>query len=401
MGELPVRIARARMQLMLREPYLAAAVARLPVVDATELPWCRTMATDGYHIYIDTKFCDDLTEDEIAFVLAHELLHCVLGHIDRRGSRERQRWNYAIDYATNALLVAAGMRMPADSLYSRDYQGMTAEEIYERLPPDIAREGGYADRAFSERGGKTLPRGGRIDLHIDPQDHEGAAARAADFPSTEERRRIRRLLASGIRGHLPGREAGLFAEEIRAATTPKVHWQHLLARFVSGLRRTDYRLYPFHRKHLWRGLYLPSTGVPGPEHLVVAVDTSGSMSAAVLSQILGELDRLRAVTECLLSLLECDTVIQRVTVNDPYQDSRPSSGRQALRGGGGTDLRPPFEWVRKRLHSGVHPAPEALIYMTDGFGPMPERAPGIPVLWVVPRHGVPKVPFGTLLRLEV
>lgn len=385
---------------MLREPYIAAAVARLPMIDATDLAWCRTMATDGYYIYINTQFCETLSEEETAFVLAHEVLHCVLGHIDRRSGRERERWNWAIDYATNALLVDAGMKMPAHGLYSRDFHGMTAEEIYDRLPADPGPRDPGEDKAGASAGGDATGRSASADRHIDPQDPEGASLRASEFPSTEERRQIRMGLTAALRGKLPGREAGLFAEEIRAATTPRVHWQHVLARFVSGLRRTDYRLFPFNRKHLWRDLYLPSLGVPGPEHLVVAVDTSGSMSSAVLAQVLAEIDRLRSATECTLTLLECDTIIQRITVTDAYQETRLQGSTRSFKGRGGTDLRPPFEWVTAELWSGRYPAPEALIYMTDGFGPMPQRAPGVPVLWIVPRHGMPDVPFGSMLRME-
>jgi predicted metal-dependent peptidase len=131
------------------------------------------------------------------------------------------------------------------------------------------------------------------------------------------------------------------------------------------------------------------------------VDTSGSMSNEVLAQVLAEIDRLRSVTECRLTLLECDAIIHQVLVTDPYQQTHPSGKRHAFHGRGGTDLRPPFAWVAEQLRSGGHPAPEALIYMTDGFGPMPEKEPGVPVLWIVPGHGVKQVPFGTMLRLEV
>lgn len=39
--------------------------------------------------------------------------------------------------------------------------------------------------------------------------------------------------------------------------------------------------------------------------------------------------------------------------------------------------------------------------MTDGYGPMPEKEPGVPVLWIVPEYGVKQVPFGTMLRLDL
>ena len=50
---LPPRVLRARMQLMLAHPYLAAALARLPIVNGADFGWCRTMATDGYYIYVN------------------------------------------------------------------------------------------------------------------------------------------------------------------------------------------------------------------------------------------------------------------------------------------------------------------------------------------------------------
>src|SRR5205085_3179824 len=105
---------------------------------------------------------------------------------------------------------------------------------------------------------------------------------------------------------------GEMQREIGRATRSVVPWQTLLARFFSDLRRTDYRMYPFNKKHLWRGIYLPSAGVPGPDHIVLAVDTSGSVSATELGQFVAELDRLRSFTDCRLTLLHCDAAIQRV-----------------------------------------------------------------------------------------
>ena len=52
-----------------------------PVVNAADLPWCDTMATDGYYIYVNPAFCARLTGPEIAGVFAHELLHCIEGKL--------------------------------------------------------------------------------------------------------------------------------------------------------------------------------------------------------------------------------------------------------------------------------------------------------------------------------
>jgi predicted metal-dependent peptidase len=372
------------MQLMLAHPYLACALARLPVVNAAEMGWCRTMATDGYYIYVNPSFCEGLAEDEITGVFAHELLHCVFGHIDRRGDRQRRLWNVAVDHATNLLLLDFGFRLPKGGLYDPRFRGQTAEQIYARL-----RAEGWCDSVEG------------FDLHIEPGDLEGMSERARDFPSLDERRRLRgtvlRDMARERERRGQGRWPGEIQREIDRACRSVVPWQTLLARFFSDIRRTDYRLYPFNKKHLWRGIYLPSAGVPGPDHIVLAVDTSASVSKAELGQFVAELDRLRAFTDCTLTLLHCDAAVQRVEVTTARAATVLPEGR-GLAGGGGTDFRPVFEWVRQRQQKG-EPPPDALIYCTDGVGTFPAAAPAYPLVWIVTALSKAKFPFGQVIRL--
>src|SRR5262249_33641072 len=123
MSELPPRVLRARMQLMLAHPYLACALARLPVVNAAALEWCRTMATDGYSIYVRPPFGGTLREAGIPGVFAHGVLHGVRGPLDRRGDRQRGVWNVAVDHATNLLLTDFGFRLPANGYSDRRFAG--------------------------------------------------------------------------------------------------------------------------------------------------------------------------------------------------------------------------------------------------------------------------------------
>ena len=90
----------------------------------------------------------------------------------------------------------------------------------------------------------------------------------------------------------------------------------------TGLRKDNYRLLPPNKKHLWRGIYLPSLGVPGPDHIVVAIDTSGSMSDRILSEILGEVDRLRSISQCSMTLIQCDAKIQKVEHFDECEETQ-------------------------------------------------------------------------------
>ena len=406
MTDLPREILQARVKLMLGEPYLASAIARFPVVNAYDMDWCDTMATDGYYIYVDPSFCASLSQDEIAFVFAHEVMHCILGHIDRRGKRRHDLWNQAIDYATNLMLVELGLKMPKVGLLDRAYRGMTAEDIYDRLAKQAKEEPAKGGAGMLPPSGGQPPEGdvgeskpasGGWDLHIPPDDLRGQGVRAREFPSAEERKRMRVTITRAMGEKLRGTAAGLFESEIQQARGGQIPWRTLISRFFTGLRRDDYRLMPPNKKHLWRGIYLPSMGAPGPNHIVVAVDTSGSMSDEDLGQILGELDKLRSVTQCRLTLIQCDAKIQKVDVFDEYSPTRLD--RYKFLGGGGTRFEPVFDWIRDQSRQGMFQL-DALIYLTDGFGSFPPKAPFYPVLWIMTEHSRPDVPFGEVIRMR-
>lgn len=383
--DFPPSLMRARLQLMLAHPYLASGLARLPLVDATQHSWCPTMATDGHLIYVNTQWCAKLTQDELLSVFAHELLHCVLGHIDRRGQRERRRWNMAIDYAVNNLLAEFGFRLPATALFEPRFRGLTAEQIDDQLQThhwSIASD---------------------FDRHLDPDESDGQIYRGTSFPSLNERRwlsaEMSRAMAQAYRnrrGNLPGS----FALELQTTTSRRLSWRELLAQLIVGLRRSDYRLYPPNHKHIHRGIYLPALGVPDIEHLTLAVDTSGSMGPDQLGLIAAELDQLRAMTGATLTLIECDAIVQRVSEVESDQPTVVPrlAGRPHLLGGGGTDFCPVFDWIESQQRDGY--TTSALIYCTDGLGVFPPHPPDYPVIWIATPGCTESFPFGEVIFLH-
>lgn len=391
--ELPREVSQARIKLMLDEPYLASAVARFPLVNAEKMDWCETMAVDGYYIYVNPAFCQKLSTAEITFVLAHEVMHCVLGHLDRRGQREPDLWNQAADYATNLMLVQMGLTMPKEGLINDQYQGLTAEQIYERLQQKASQGSGGGDSKDDSSAGE-IRKG--WDLHIGPDDMRGQSTRAREFPTAEERKRLRVSLTKSLEPRLRGVAPGLFDSEIRQAQGGQVPWRTLLSRFFTGLRRDNYRLMPPNKKHVWRGIYLPSMGAPGPSHIVVAIDTSGSMSDDILADVIAEIDKLRSATECRLTLIQCDADIQKVEEFDEY--SGTSFARYRVFGRGGTSFKPVFNWIRDQSQRGIYQF-DTLIYLTDGYGDFPEKSPNYPVLWIMTKSGKSEAPFGEVIKM--
>ena len=411
MERLPFKLRRARLQLMLKHPYLASAVARFPICIRSGQEGVSTMATDGYRIYANTEFVERISSDQLLGVLAHELMHNLLGHLEREQGRDPGRWNVAIDHAANLMLEEMNFTLPDPKCCERRFYGLTAEEIYKQLPD--GRDAENWDLHLSADLKKSPGAAGSDSLSSqqkngDSDDSASGVEETGDQPTPLELQRIREgLRREMIReveslaraGKLPGNLPGFLKQEFQMAGAAQIPWQDLLSRFMSGLRRSDFRSFPFNRRHLWRGICLPSVGTPGPEHLVAAIDTSGSMSDQLLSQILSELDRIKSVAESGLSIVECDHDIGRVREYEPWESSSLEFNRWQFTGRGGTSLRPPFEWLdRKIRHEGQ--VPDAMIYMTDGYGDFPDECP-IPTLWAVPESGLDseRFPFGEVLRI--
>jgi predicted metal-dependent peptidase len=381
--ELSQGLMRARLQLMLRYSYLAAAVARFPLQEVAGEAWCRTAATDGYNIMVNPAYFAPLSEDERMGILAHEVLHCLLGHIDRRDKRDRFLWNVAIDFAVNFFLLDNGFKLPSGLLYDIRFKGKTAEDIYAEI----------IKTAMKSKADWVL-----WDSHLDPGDVEGKRFRIADFPAEVERRRLRGQLSREFCSKLSRREAGMLSEEIKLAGQAKVRWQEVLAQFFKGISHNDYSLYPFNKKHLWRGILLPSMKAPGLNHIVVAIDTSGSMETQTLSAVLAEIDALRGIANCAITLIQCDLVIHWVKRYEAWEVSTADFTHMKMKGRGGTSLVPPFQWVVSRENEDPNP-PDAFIYLTDGYGDFPEHAPSFPCLWITPEDAFDKFPFGQVLRV--
>jgi predicted metal-dependent peptidase len=187
--------------------------------------------------------------------------------------------------------------------------------------------------------------------------------------------------------HLPDSIARMVEEIIN----PKIDWREALRRFVSALARDDYSWTPPNRRYIHQGLYLPSLRSEKLGDIVVAVDTSGSISPKDLDQFGAELTAIMEEhpgTEA--HVVYCDTAIRGTA--HVTSDDLPLT--LEARGGGGTDFRPPFAWVEEQNIN-----PVALVYLTDMECSRFPDAPTYPVLWVRTGSGGGDAPFGEVIDL--
>jgi predicted metal-dependent peptidase len=396
LAEIEQSVLKARIALSLRQPFLASAIMRLPIKDATCYGWCKTMATDGYHIFFNANWVANLSQSEIRGVLAHEVLHVIFQHSSRRVNREPELWNVAADHAINLLLIEQGFSLPKGGFANNTYRGMSAEKIYSLLQSKTSFP--LADKRSKAGTNETSENSGEIPVIgtdvLDPDSPEVMGARDLDMPDIAQLNEICATLRVDAVSKLQGSAAGFFKSECIAIEESRIDWRDLLRGWLVDRIKSDWSMWPCSKKHLHRGLYMPSLGVEAPGHIIFAIDTSGSISDQELAEIFAEVRAYRETFPCQLTVIQCDAKIHSVTTYEEM-DGEEIPPKVQLLGRGGTDFRPIFQWIDENA-VGAH-----LIYATDGQGSFPDTEQTGGVIWLLTSdHLLPsKFPFGVCVKI--
>ncbi|HHJ19772.1 MAG TPA: hypothetical protein ENJ84_08110 [Gammaproteobacteria bacterium] len=437
------KLQAARTRLILDKPFLGALVLRLPMVQASS-HWCKTTATDARKFYFNAEFIARLSASKVQFVLAHEALHCALSHFARRQHRVKAHWDAACDYAINPLLIEDGLEPPEGSLYLREFEGMTAEEIYpcihesETQTPldhhvydDDHQEGGgqpqSAGEGDSETRGKPQASTAGADSsdedsgqqppsqdNINPrQDDSGSpsieeqaqggeesdeSGDGAPRPNPLSRQEIetlstqwqQRMVGAAQQAMQAGKMGGAMSRMINFMRHSRLPWRMLLDRYVSSIARDDYN---YSRPSARRGdpAIFPSLR-SAQLNMGVVVDTSGSVGDQEIGEFLSEVNAIKSQMRCQVTLMACDAELARGCpwVFEPWEELKLPDH---IQGGGGTRFTPPFEHLNQ---ADIHP--DVVIYFTDAQGQFPETEPYYPVIWLV--KGKQPVPWGQRVQLN-
>lgn len=115
--------------------------------------------------------------------------------------------------------------------------------------------------------------------------------------------------------------------------------------------------------------------------LVIVIDTSGSVQGERIQSFLNTACGLLMAEDSFdhrteLRILECDAQVQRDTRIASRKALEAFLKTFQLHGGGGTDFRPAFEHVAELQKQGELRELKGILYLTDGEGTYPVRAPG-------------------------
>jgi predicted metal-dependent peptidase len=367
------RIAASQIRLTVSHPFFAALLMMAPVriTDSVE-----TAATDGQELLFNPAFMAPLSAEQLDGLVVHEVLHCALMHIPRRRGRDRLLWNIAADIHVNGLIgKERHLCLPEGAVVDTTLEHLSADEIYEVL----RKEGTPRSIKLLD-----LPAGGPPGV--------GQSEAEGELLEVRWKAAIHRAIAAASlasSGRIPER----ILREFRAACEPTIDWKSQLWRW---LVRTPDDFQGFDRRFAWRRIYLEQLEGESIQ-ADVCIDTSGSVNDEQLGAFLSELRgilRAYPTVRCRLWYADCEC-------HGPFEIDDTNHLPEPI-GGGGTDFRPFLERAEADSAGTRHShEPRLLVYLTDGHGTFPTRAPNAPVMWAVVPGGLEssKFPFGTVVRM--
>jgi len=351
--QLERKLETARSHALMDHPFFGTLLCPMDMKPKNDI---ETFATNGISIYYNEEYADSLATELVMGVLLHEVMHPAFFHLTRRGHRDPTVWNMACDYAINPLLIKYNIRLPDDALVDDKYDDWSADAIYNDLIEQGCKGGGQ----LGDVGGTGYF-----------EDSGMSSSEKQEVENEWKQRLVAAVESCKLRGTVPGE----FEALIEKFLEPKVLWGEKLRMYANDLVRYDSTWSKLNKRFLDQDIYLPSIKkMNGINKLVVAIDTSGSVSDTLLSQFGGELTCIMEdcdIEECVILYVDAEVNhVQRI-VSDDLPISLEVKGR------GGTDFIPAFTWVEENNEE-----PSLFIYLTDMYGSFPEYAPDYPVIWV-------------------
>ncbi len=406
------RIRRGLKLLTVPLPYLSGLAAKVRVSLDDRVPTMGVFATG--RIVVNPAFTEKLKEDELMFVLAHELLHLALRTHDRARGSQHLEFNYAHDYIINDILrlelgvehvPAGGLEMPGASKRSAEEIVLEMRRHAATMPSKTAVFDGEdttvgrvfgagrakiaSDRGEEAQAGDVLDRQREKEMFPDE-----VAAQAEDADAIKEVASAGLALAravgalKGLRGDDPGATSQVVTALRGLYRTP---WEVVLQRWMESVAPGERTFVRASR----RGADRSDLVMPGRRRegwmLNVIVDTSGSMAEEIPRALGAIADFCDAVAVDQIRLLQCD-----VSVTSDEWLSPTELAQYAVTGYGGSDLTPAMELLA------ADPQVRAAAIITDGDVQYPTDPMPYAVLWLLPPgHSAPFDPsYGRVVVMD-
>ena len=397
-------LTRVRTNMMLDQPFIGqlAVSLNLKFDDSME-----TAYTDGVSIGVNEEFFKGLLHKERTGIIAHEVFHVMLlHHIRKREWMPARTYQVAIDIVVNGMCLENRFTLPKDGILPENWEGgvneyfmlakKPVEEIVRYLMKKYPQQEELPDPKESGTGEcRDFPKEGKGDK-TESKEEQSKGSRPLTTAETlkREEQRVKTMIAQAYQasrkqGDLPASMDRI----VREILHPRIKWIRRIVQEIASHSKSKHVWPPFNRRFIHEGLYLHSMKGETIGNVVWATDTSGSVDQPTLDEMNAEFAGLARTYDGEFTCLSVDAAVQKVE----QFNSQNFPKRIEWKGGGGTNYRPAFRWVKENMKKRVN----VFVYATDGHcGRFPSEKPSYPVFWVLWDRTPFNPPFGEVLYVD-
>ena len=340
---------------------------------------------DSSHLYFHIdRVLRDFSKDPniISRVIAHMVMHMVLGHYDKNENRFRDiAEDMIVEYSLDMLGTPHVALPQADDrifVFERMLKKTGAPTV-DLLEEELSK--------VSEWQINTYPPLFCIDSH---ESRDGK-----EHPEWQEMSAQMMVEIEGFSKNLSGKTDALM-RVLRIRNRKQTDYRAFLRKFLTTRERVKLDVNEFDPAYYSYGIQLygniplidavEQSNSPMIEDFVIAIDTSGStMRGPVVSfieDVYDIMEQCEISRRTNLHIVQCDDNVRSDDVIRSRADMRRLIDNMEIKGGKGTDFRPVFDYVNYLLDEGEFNNLRGLIYFTDGIGTYPTKKPDYPVAFL-------------------
>ena len=376
-----IDLSKIAKKLMLDEPFYGLFLLTLNKRENTQIPTaCVSLQGINQSLEINPEYWNSLPELQRIGLLKHELLHIMFHHflLDTTMYPDAKLRNIAADIEINQFIDEQNK--------SKEWLGLTS--VPNLVLPEKAGTRVYYDMIKDKA--STCPQvqewldglgdnsGEFADGHKmwgDPNMDE-ATKKLIGKQLEHQIKEIAEHLdkkGSNFRGTLPGTLVE-WIDSLFKLPVPVTDWKSYFKRFISSSDKVVTK--KSRNKYNKRFPGNPALKIKHKKNILVAIDTSGSVSSDNLVEFLGQLLHIHK-TGHEVTVMECDAKITNIF---KYKGDKEI----AITGRGGTDFQPAIDYFNQHIQTY-----NTLVFFTDGYAPAP-TPPKRPMLWVMTKDGETK-----------
>lgn len=415
------RIKRAHIALMKHpETALYSGVMLMGVTEVVDASF--TAYTDGVNKKYSRSFLETITsESKCRGLVLHENLHVALKQVAFGKSmftENAKMANLAADFVVNDIIenikgTVAGsqeriVELPDGGVYDPMFHNWSMREVYNYLKKHAKPKpkGGKGQKQDGQQGNE--PQGGGTGdkddqdwdtVEVNGKTYDISNSDEHDFEKLleglthEQAKEINDSIDRALRegGMLAGRMGAKLPRSITDLLEPKIDWREALRDFVTSTvkGKDEFTWRRMNKRHMANDIYLPSVENETIGEVIVAIDTSGSIGSAELTEFATELASICEVCEPeKVRVLWWDTAVHGEQVFE--NDYNNIAGLLKPLGGGGTHVGCVSEYIKKENLQA-----ECVIVFTDGYVEHDIKWEiSSPTLWMITQNKGLDIPMG-------